>query len=62
MPMAWVIHDWNTEPYVGGAYSNIFPTACLSLFGDALRMPVGRVHFAGGWLYRSWVALYLLDV
>lgn len=46
-PIDWVAHDWNRVPNMCGAYTNNFPPGCLSLFGDALRTPVGRVHFAG---------------
>ncbi|RUS14991.1 hypothetical protein BC937DRAFT_93054 [Endogone sp. FLAS-F59071] len=46
-PIDWVAQDWNRVPNMYGAYTNNFPPGCLSLFGDALRIPVGRVHFAG---------------
>ncbi|RUP48578.1 hypothetical protein BC936DRAFT_144376 [Jimgerdemannia flammicorona] len=46
-PIDWVAQEWNTVTNMYGAYSNNLPPGCLSLFGDALRTPVGRVHFAG---------------
>lgn len=39
--------DWALEPYSGGAPIATFPPGALSIFGDALRRPVGPLHWAG---------------
>lgn len=39
--------DWSDEQYTGGCFSAGFGPGCLSELGEALRQPVGRVHFAG---------------
>lgn len=39
--------DWATEPWSGGAPIATFPPGTLSVFGPALRAPVGRIHWAG---------------
>ena len=37
----------------GGAPVTIFPTGTLSVLGDALRAPVGPIHWAGSETARS---------
>ena len=39
--------DWATEPWSAGAPIATFPPGTLSVFGPALRAPVGRIHWAG---------------
>jgi monoamine oxidase len=39
--------DWATEPFIGGAPIATFPPLTLTSFGQALRAPVGRIHWAG---------------
>ncbi|OZJ03207.1 hypothetical protein BZG36_04537 [Bifiguratus adelaidae] len=46
-PIFYHAENWIKTPYTYGAYCNVFPTGCLSLFGDALRTPIDRMHFAG---------------
>lgn len=44
----WTLsQDWTTEPWAGGCPITQFPPGTLSVFGAALRRPVGRVHWAG---------------
>lgn len=46
-PTDYVENDWAQEPHIGGAPIATFPPGTLSLFGPALRAPVGRIHWAG---------------
>jgi monoamine oxidase len=39
--------NWATEPWSQGAPIANFPPGTLSVFGAALRKPVGRIHWAG---------------
>ena len=39
--------SWANEPYSRGCYGGYFPPGVWSDFGDQLRQPVGRVHWAG---------------
>jgi len=39
--------DWGGERYSGGCPIGNFAPGTLSTFGDALRAPVGRIHWAG---------------
>lgn len=46
-PTAYREADWATEAWSGGAPIATFPPGTLSVFGPALRAPVGRIHWAG---------------
>ena len=46
-PTHYVENDWATEPFILGAPIATFPPGTLSVYGDALRAPVGRIHWAG---------------
>jgi len=39
--------DWATEPFIQGAPIATFPPGALSVFGEALREPIGCIHWAG---------------
>jgi monoamine oxidase len=39
--------DWSSEPWSGGCYGGHFATGVWTQFGEALRTPHGRVHWAG---------------
>jgi monoamine oxidase len=39
--------DWALDPYSGGAPIATFPPGTLSVFGEALRRPIGPIHWAG---------------
>lgn len=46
-PTGFIEQDWASEPYIGGAPTANFPPGTLSVFGGALREPIGRIHWAG---------------
>jgi monoamine oxidase len=46
-PTEYVELDWATERWSGGCPISTFPPGTLSVFGPALRAPVGRIHWAG---------------
>jgi len=39
--------DWLAEKHSRGCYVGVPPAGALTAFGEALRDPVGRIHFAG---------------
>lgn len=39
--------DWSAEPWTGGCYGAHFAPGVWSAFGDMLRAPCGRIHWAG---------------
>ncbi len=46
-PTHYLENDWACEPFIQGAPIATFPPGTLSAFGEALRAPVGRIHWAG---------------
>ncbi len=39
--------DWSSERWTGGCYVGFTPPGVLLDFGEAIRTPVGRIHWAG---------------
>lgn len=46
-PVTFVERNWNEEPFTRGAYSAVFPPGAWTQLGSALRVPAGRIHWAG---------------
>ncbi|EYF04966.1 flavin monoamine oxidase family protein [Chondromyces apiculatus] len=46
-PLEYVDKDWSEEPFCRGCYGGVMPPGVLTAYGDALRAPVGRMHWAG---------------
>lgn len=46
-PREYVEHDWTREPFTRGCPVGIMGPGTMTLGGNALRTPIGRVHFAG---------------
>jgi monoamine oxidase len=46
-PLEYAELDWGTEEYSRGCPFGNFPPGVVSVCGEALRAPVGRIHWAG---------------
>jgi monoamine oxidase len=46
-PSQFIEHDWRSEKWTRGCPTGIPQLGVLSRYGDTLRSPIGRVHFAG---------------
>lgn len=46
-PVAVVSRDWTAEPFSRGCYGGYLPPGVWTTYGQALREPVGPVHWAG---------------
>ena len=46
-PRELLERSWADEEYSGGCYTGYFPPGVWTSFGQALREPVGRLHWAG---------------
>jgi monoamine oxidase len=46
-PRAYVERDWSDEVWTRGCYTGFAPPGVLLDYGERLRRPVGRVHWAG---------------
>ncbi len=53
-PDHYIDKDWSSEPWSGGCYTGILPPGVLTAYGDVLRAPVGRIHWAGTETARVW--------
>lgn len=52
-PKDMLIHNWATEPYVTGVVAAT-PPGLLTAFGEAIRKPVGAIHWAGTETANTW--------
>ena len=50
----YVEMSWSSEEYSRGCYAGYFPPGVWSDYGDQLRAPVGRVHWAGTETAQVW--------
>jgi monoamine oxidase len=46
-PAQFIEHDWRSEKWTRGCPTAVPQPGALSRYGDTLRTPIGRVHFAG---------------
>jgi monoamine oxidase len=54
MPRAYAEHDWRAETWTRGGYHGLVPPTVWTRAGDAVREPVGRVHWAGAETAGRW--------
>jgi len=54
-PREYVDRDWSAEPYTRGCYAGVMPPGAWTAFGEALRTPVGRIHWAGTETATDWM-------
>lgn len=53
-PIDYVDRAWSTERWSGGCYAGNMPPGTMTSVGDALREPVGRIHWAGTETATQW--------
>lgn len=46
-PLDYIEQSWAEEEYTRGCYAGYMPPGVWSMYGPALRAPVGRIHWAG---------------
>ncbi len=46
-PQELIEHNWSEEAWTRGCYAGYMPPGVWSDYGEALRTPVGRIHWAG---------------
>lgn len=46
-PLEYIEQSWAEEEYTRGCYAGYMPPGVWTTFGEALRAPVGRLHWAG---------------
>jgi monoamine oxidase len=55
-PRELLERSWADEEYSGGCFAGYFPPGVWTSFGQALREPVGRLHWAGTETATAWTA------
>ena len=60
-PYHYVDKNWPADKYSGGCFVSIMPCGVLTNYGKILRVPIGRVYFAGTetatvWLGKGFIA------
>ncbi|MCZ4498541.1 MAG: aofH 1 [Marmoricola sp.] len=53
-PLQYVEQDWSREVWTRGGYSGFGTPGALTGFGEGLRAPAGRIHWAGGERSEYW--------
>jgi monoamine oxidase len=53
--VGYVDCDWSAEEWTRGCYGAHFPPGAWTQFGPALRVPVGRIHWAGTETAERWM-------
>lgn len=53
-PEELVLHNWNAEPWSGGAFTSFFTPGAWSSYGEAWAEPHGRVLWAGSEMAVRW--------
>jgi monoamine oxidase len=54
-PTDVVFQDWSAEPWTRGCPVAVMPPGAHTMFGPALREPVGRLHWAGTETATEWM-------
>jgi len=52
--LGYVDRDWSAEPFTRGCYGAHLPPGAWTVYGPALRDPVGRIHWAGTETAERW--------
>lgn len=54
VPQEYVEISWVEEEYSRGCYAGFLPPGVLTAYGEALRAPIGRLHWAGTETATEW--------
>lgn len=54
-PLAYVDKDWTAEEWSRGCYMAHMAPGVMTTFGDIIREPCGRIHWAGTETATEWV-------
>lgn len=57
-PLDYVDQDWITDEWAQGGYGAHMPPGVMTSYGEALREPVGRIHWAGTETATEWLGYF----
>jgi monoamine oxidase len=55
-PLHFFIANWPAQPWSRGCFAGVMPTGAWTDYQNAIRQPVGRIHWAGTELASKWIA------
>ncbi|MGB1580244.1 MAG: flavin monoamine oxidase family protein [Nevskiales bacterium] len=53
-PIQYIEKDWCADQFAHGCYAGLMSPGVMSRLGDTIRMPVGRIHWAGTETATQW--------
>lgn len=56
--IAYVEKDWQADPWSGGCYVGVMGKGVMTRVGEALRAPLGRIHWAGTETATRWAGYF----
>ena len=57
-PREYRDQDWAEEPFTRGCYAGVMPPGAWTSYGEALRQPMGRIHWAGTETAVEWIGYF----
>lgn len=57
-PLEYVDHDWIADEWAQGGYGAHMPPGVMTAYGEALREPSGRIHWAGTETATEWLGYF----
>jgi monoamine oxidase len=57
-PSAYVDQDWSSEPFSRGCYAGVPTPGTWTAYGEALREPIGPIHWAGTETATRWMGYF----
>lgn len=57
-PLEYVDHDWIHETWTEGGYGAHMPPGVMTTYGEAIREPHGRIHWAGTETATEWMGYF----
>ncbi|MFI8980833.1 flavin monoamine oxidase family protein [Ectopseudomonas khazarica] len=57
-PLEYVDHDWTQETWTEGGYGAHMPPGVMTTYGEVIREPHGRIHWAGTETATQWMGYF----
>jgi len=57
-PLEYIEQNWASEEWTRGCYAGYFPPGVWLDYGEALRAPIGRLHWAGTETAEVWTGYF----
>lgn len=57
-PLEYVDHDWTNETWTEGGYGAHMPPGVMTTYGEVIRKPHERIHWAGTETVTRWMGYF----